>query len=119
MVLTWLDAKRREQAKTRKTRLNVSNLLAEMGRQRVPSTPSPSPPVADGTFFVIEAKDEVELSRGEMHKSETEQLLHSLEWFKQEYPGKSARPLIIHPATATAYAAVFATEGRVVTPDVG
>ena len=83
MVLAWLDAKRREQAKTRKTRLNVSNLLAEMGRQRVPSTPSPTPTGrADRTFFVIEAKDDVELSRGEMHKSETEQLLHSLEWFK-------------------------------------
>ena len=32
----------------------------------------------DGTFCVIEAKDEVELIRGELHKSETEQLLHSL-----------------------------------------
>lgn len=53
----------------------------------------------DGTFLVIEAKDEVELTRTEIHKSETEQLLHSLEWFKQEYPGKAARALIVHPAT--------------------
>jgi len=72
----------------------------------------------DGTFLVIEAKDEVELTRTEIHKSETEQLLHSLEWFKQEYPGKTARALIVHPATATAHAAVFPSEGRVIAPDV-
>lgn len=72
----------------------------------------------NGTFYVIEAKNEVELTRTEIYKSETEQLLHSLEWFKQEYPGRSARALIIHPATAIAHAAVFPTGGRVVTPDV-
>jgi hypothetical protein len=72
----------------------------------------------DGTFLVIEAKDEVELGRTELHKSETEQLIHSLEWFKQEYPGKAARPLVVHPAVATAHAAVFPTDGRVITPDV-
>lgn len=72
----------------------------------------------DGSFLVIEAKDEVDLDRTEMYKSETEQLLHSLEWFKQEYPGKDSRPLIIHPATATAHAAVFPTNGRVITPEV-
>jgi hypothetical protein len=73
---------------------------------------------SDGTFLVIEAKDEVGLDRTEMYKSETEQLLHSLEWFKQEYPGKTARPLIIHPASATAHSAVFPTDGRVITLDV-
>src|SRR5207244_2241598 len=72
----------------------------------------------DGTFLVIEAKNEVELSRAELHKSETEQLIHSCEWFKQEYPGRVARPLIVHPATATAHPAVFPTDGRVITPDV-
>jgi hypothetical protein len=73
---------------------------------------------ADRTFFIIEAKDEVELDRTEMYKSETEQLIHSCEWFKQEYPGRVARPLIIHPATATAHAAVFPADGRVITPEV-
>jgi replicative superfamily II helicase len=72
----------------------------------------------DGTFLVIEAKAGVELNRTEMYKSETEQLLHSCEWFKQEYPGRVARPLIIHPATATAHAAVFPGAGRVITPEV-
>jgi hypothetical protein len=47
-----------------------------------------------GTFLVIEAKNEGELNRAEMHKSEPEQLLHSLEWFKQEYSGRTARALI-------------------------
>lgn len=72
----------------------------------------------DGTFLVIEAKDEVELARQEIHKSETEQLLHSLEWFKQEYPGRTARPLMVHPATKTAHAAVFPADGRVIPPEV-
>jgi hypothetical protein len=44
--------------------------------------------------------------------------LHSLEWFKQEYPGRIARPLMVHPATTPAHAAVFPADGRVITPDV-
>jgi hypothetical protein len=71
-----------------------------------------------GSFFVIEAKSEVDLDRTEIYKSETEQLTHSCEWFKQEYVGKEARPLLIHPAVSLAHEAVFPTEGRVVTRDI-
>ncbi len=72
----------------------------------------------DRTFLVIEAKTEVELTRKEIYKSETEQLIHSCEWFKQEYPDRAARPLLIHPATVIAEAAVFPEDGRVITAEV-
>ncbi len=71
-----------------------------------------------GTFFILEAKSMVELQRKEIHKSETEQLIHSCEWFKQEYPGKTGHPFMIHPATKLAHEAVFPSNGRVITPDV-
>lgn len=72
----------------------------------------------NGTYFIIEAKSEVELTRTEIHKSETEQLIHSCEWFEQEYVGKKGLPFSFHPATKLAHEAVFPVDGRVVTPDV-
>ena len=72
----------------------------------------------NGVFFIIEVKSDVELDRKEIYKSETEQLIHSCEWFKQEYPGKTGRPFMVHPATKTAHEAVFPSDGRVITPDV-
>jgi hypothetical protein len=72
----------------------------------------------NGIFFIIEAKAEVELHREELYKSETEQLIHSCEWFKQEYPGKTGHPMIVHPATTLAHEAVFPADGRVITPEV-
>jgi hypothetical protein len=71
-----------------------------------------------GEFFIFEAKSMVELQRKEIHKSETEQLIHSCEWFKQEYPGKTGHAFMLHPATKLAREAVFPTGGRVITPDV-
>jgi hypothetical protein len=72
----------------------------------------------NGTYFIIEAKSEVELTRTEIHKSETKQLIHSCEWFEQEYVGKKGLPFSFHPATKLAHEAVFPVDGRVVTPDV-
>jgi DEAD/DEAH box helicase len=70
-------------------------------------------------FLVIEAKSEVDLDRTEIHKSETEQLTHSCEWFRQEYVGKDRmKALLIHPATKLAREAVFPPTGRVVTAGV-
>lgn len=43
--------------------------------------------VEPNRFFIIECKDEVKIDRTEIHKSETEQMLSSIEWFKKEYPG--------------------------------
>jgi len=75
--------------------------------------------MGDGSrFLIIEAKSEVDLDRDELHKSETEQLLHSWEWFTQEYKGKAGRPLSFHPATKLAREAVFPEEGRIVTSDI-
>ncbi|MDE3168715.1 MAG: hypothetical protein KGL75_01125, partial [Acidobacteriota bacterium] len=65
-----------------------------------------------------EAKAGVDQGRTEIFKSETEQLIHSCEWFKQEYPGRGMRPLIVHPATVLAHEAVFPSDGRVVTQAV-
>ncbi len=70
-----------------------------------------------GEFLVIEAKSEVLSDRKEIFKSETEQLIHSCEWFRQEYAGKTPRVLLIHPATDLAHNAVFPTEGRIATPE--
>ena len=72
----------------------------------------------NGQFRLLEAKSEVDLGRREIYKSETEQLLHSCEWFAQEYGGKSAVPLMFHPATVLAKEAVYPKRGRVVTPEV-
>ncbi len=71
-----------------------------------------------GKFLVIEAKSEAVLDRTEIYKSECEQLLHSYEWFRQEYAGKEGQPLLFHPGNKCAREAVFPAEGRVVTPDV-
>ena len=68
-------------------------------------------------FLIIEAKSQVDLGRREIYKSESEQLIHSCEWFKQEYERKSGRPVMFHPAISLAREAVFPVEGRVVTPD--
>jgi hypothetical protein len=73
---------------------------------------------ASGHYYVIEAKSKVELERKVIHKSECEQLLHSCEWFRQEYPGKEYHALLIHPSSVSDRVAVFPEEGKVVTVPV-
>lgn len=55
----------------------------------------------DDTYLVIEAKNEVELSREEIYKSETEQLSNSMNWFSETYVGKKGIPILIHPCCKT------------------
>lgn len=69
-------------------------------------------------FLIIEAKSEVRLDRPVIYKSEAEQVLHSCEWFKQEYPGKQGLPLLFHVATDLDSAAVFPPDARIATPDI-
>ncbi|MDA2912935.1 DEAD/DEAH box helicase [Acidobacteriia bacterium AH_259_A11_L15] len=70
-----------------------------------------------GNVLIIEAKSEIEENRKVIYKRESQQLLHSYEWFKQEYVGKTGLPLIFHRATRLDHGVVFIREGRIVTPD--
>lgn len=52
----------------------------------------------DNEFLVIEAKNEVNLNRESIIKSETAQISESINWFNHKYPNKQAFPLLIHPS---------------------
>jgi replicative superfamily II helicase len=56
---------------------------------------------------VIEAKNEVDVTRTEINKRETEQMNRSAAWFEKHYKGMSATRLIIHPAKKIQSAAAF------------
>lgn len=71
-----------------------------------------------GNFLVMEAKSDTKEGRKVIYKRESQQLLHSCEWFKQEYVGKSGLPLMFHRATHLDRGVVFIPEGRIVTPDL-
>ncbi len=51
----------------------------------------------DNEYLIIEAKNEVELTRTEIFKHETEQISESINWFNQEYSGKKYIPILVHP----------------------
>lgn len=48
-------------------------------------------------YLVIEAKNEVRLSREEVYKSETGQISESMNWFNIEYSDKIGIPVLVHP----------------------
>jgi hypothetical protein len=50
------------------------------------------------TFFVIECKNEVLMSRDAIAKSESSQMSSSMEWFRSNYPDKGATPVLVHPS---------------------
>ncbi|WP_413372476.1 DEAD/DEAH box helicase [Paenibacillus taichungensis] len=52
-------------------------------------------------YLVIEAKNEVEVSRLEIYKSETEQISNSMNWFSETYVGKNGTPILVHPSSNT------------------
>ncbi|MGG5787946.1 DEAD/DEAH box helicase family protein [Bacillus pretiosus] len=54
--------------------------------------------IYDDEFLVIEAKNEVKLSRETIYKLESEQISNSINWFNQEYTQKIGIPLLIHPS---------------------
>ncbi|MGG1690811.1 DEAD/DEAH box helicase [Heyndrickxia ginsengihumi] len=54
--------------------------------------------IYENEFLVIEAKNEVLVSRTEIYKSETEQISNSVNWFREEYPDKFGIPVLIHPS---------------------
>ncbi|MCM3006713.1 DEAD/DEAH box helicase family protein [Priestia koreensis] len=54
--------------------------------------------IYEDEFLVIEAKNEVKITRDEIYKSETEQISNSMNWFGAEYPDKFGMPVLIHPS---------------------
>lgn len=61
-------------------------------------------------YLVIECKSEVDLTRAEINKRETEQMNRSSAWFEKHYPGMNAKRIIIHPAGKIESAAAFTHE---------
>jgi replicative superfamily II helicase len=59
---------------------------------------------------LIECKSEVDLTRAEINKRETEQMNRSSAWFEKHYPGMSAKRVIVHPAGKIESAAAFTHE---------
>ncbi|PAT13586.1 DEAD/DEAH box helicase family protein [Corynebacterium hadale] len=55
--------------------------------------------ITDGRAFVIELKTAVERESPEITKTEAAQLLSSLQWFRNKFPGlPEPTPVLIHPA---------------------
>ena len=65
-------------------------------------------------YLIVEAKNQVELSRKEIYKSEAEQLDHSIIWFKQNYTEGSYTPVLIHPSARLARDAYLDEDTRIV-----
>ena len=61
-------------------------------------------------YLLIECKSEVDLTRAEINKRETEQMNRSSAWFEKHYPGMSAKRVIVHPAGKIESAAAFTHE---------
>lgn len=54
--------------------------------------------IYEDEYLIIEAKNEVKLTRTEIYKSETEQISNSMNWFEKEYLDKIGTPVLIHPS---------------------
>jgi replicative superfamily II helicase len=61
----------------------------------------------DRRYLLIECKSEVDVTRAEINKRETEQMNRSAAWFDKHYKGMDATRLIIHPAKRIQSAAAF------------
>ncbi|TQR40168.1 DEAD/DEAH box helicase family protein [Paenibacillus popilliae] len=64
-------------------------------------------------YLIIEAKNEVEISRTEIYKSESEQISNSMNWFSDTYVGMNGTPVLVHPSNKT-HREAFAPSGTVV-----
>lgn len=71
----------------------------------------------DDHFLILEAKNEVELTRKEIYKSEVEQLSNSYNWFNEEYAGKNGIPVLIHPCNKTHREAYAPANAMVLQPE--
>lgn len=58
-------------------------------------------------YLLFECKSEVDVTRSEVNKRETEQMNRSSAWFEKHYTGMKVKRLIIHPAGKVESAAAF------------
>ncbi|HRA28632.1 MAG TPA: DEAD/DEAH box helicase family protein [Acinetobacter johnsonii] len=62
----------------------------------------------DETHYILwECKNEVELTRAEIHKTESEQMNRSYAWFVKHYPGAQVTNVMIHPTNTLQSAGSF------------
>lgn len=61
----------------------------------------------DTQYIIWECKSEVEITRVEINKRETEQMNRSSAWFDKHYMGLKAKRILIHPTNVVASAAAF------------
>jgi replicative superfamily II helicase len=65
----------------------------------------------DATQYLLwECKNEVEVTRAEINKRESEQMNRSSAWFEKHYPGMNVKRIIIHPSNTVQSAAAFTHE---------
>ena len=67
----------------------------------------------DVNYIVWECKNEADLKRTEINKTEAEQMNRSAAWFQKHYPGCKAIHIEIHPAYQVQSAAKFLVDVRV------
>lgn len=71
----------------------------------------------NGTFFLIECKNEVELDRKEISKSEVGQMSNHIHWFKSHYPdSKTCANIWIHPTNKISPLANLGEKAYAITP---
>lgn len=73
--------------------------------------------LSDGAFFVIEAKNNVSLTRSTVSKDEVGQLANSINWFRQHYPGQSLTAIMVHPCSVCAHDAYPPEDAKVLAPE--
>jgi replicative superfamily II helicase len=61
----------------------------------------------DTQYLLFECKSEVDVTRAEINKRETEQMNRSSAWFDKHYVGMKVKRVIIHPAAKIESAAAF------------
>jgi hypothetical protein len=64
-------------------------------------------------YLLFECKSEVDVTRAEVNKRESEQMNRSCVWFEKHYPGMSVKRIIVHPAGKVESAAAFTHEVEV------
>lgn len=67
----------------------------------------------DGSFLVIEAKNEVSQDRP-IYKTEASQLSQSMDWFRSNYASRRGTPILIHPSRIFEAKASVPTDCRVI-----
>jgi replicative superfamily II helicase len=69
----------------------------------------------DNEYLLAEHKSEVELTRAEIHKDESQQMNNSSVWFAKNYGASPVTRLLVHPATKLARSAAFSESVEIVT----